>query len=597
MYKKGYKIGLKAVLLFAAVFFTLNNILYDHISESTLEANALSLNKHSNFNPRSITYAVYSFINCFNGGSPQECVWDVGNAMGEVYFHWDDWVDMYPADAIISNFREKYPDGSCDARILSFARVNGFMMETFSRKVSRGMVNLYCIKDVPQRLIVMTDYSMVEVPVTEKKRVGRSQLPKAVEKEQLIRESTEIEITANQKYVKRPLKSMQKDVYVDSEDFVFNPEYEIFKLKNRLLLEDLSDSEHKYLRFLEYSNRLVEISDTYFKYPWIVTDIILQHSHHLAYPFFKRYVSNRERQSIVHHMIRTWFEFAESIGIASWLNYGSLLGWSFNGVNMPWDTDVDIQLPIVQLDRLAREYNLSLILENPRYGNGKYLLEISPTYVRQGNGKNFIDARFIEINSGLYIDISALSHTSFIPPNDVFDGLNDHDKLRAMPIHCKNWNWHTIDEILPLRHTYFEGGGAYIPHNVSRILKRKYGKDSFTNKLKYGHYNYQRDIELWVPDEICTTAPSTNRFSTIDKTSLSLKGACNSELLQDEFNIVRECADRHNNLELIDKSFDYSIEKTGDLPIFRKDAWDYYNDINEHSVNHERWYVRENVIK
>ena len=86
-------------------------------------------------------------------------------------------------------------------------------------------------------------------------------------------------------------------------------------------------------------------------------------------------------------MIRVWFQLMETYGYTSWINYGNLLGWKFNGLNMPWDTDIDVQMPIVELDRLAMNLNQTLIIENPRFGNARYWLEISPSYIRQGNGK------------------------------------------------------------------------------------------------------------------------------------------------------------------------------------------------------------------
>ncbi|EGW35139.1 uncharacterized protein SPAPADRAFT_58328 [Spathaspora passalidarum NRRL Y-27907] len=325
---------------------------------------------------------------------------------------------------------------------------------------------------------------------------------------------------------------------------------------------------------------MVDNTPRYFKYPWIITDIIQGRAHHLSFPFFKRYIGDRERHSILHHMVRSWFQFTQVHGFNTWINYGNLLGWTYNGINMPWDTDIDVQIPIAQLDRLARDFNQSIIMENPRYGNARYLLEIAPTYIRQGNGKNFIDARFIDINSGLYIDISALSRTGFHPPAEF------HNKESDMLVHCKNWNWHSLDELLPLRHTYFEGASVYIPQNVSQILTYKYGTKSFT-QTKYHNHNYQKDIQMWVPDYICKKSPK-HRFNEFGQ--LTRSGACNSEMLMDEYDITKECTQRHQNLnqDLSNPKY-YNIE---DLPIFRKDAWDYYNDLNNNLVNHDRWYVQ-----
>lgn len=600
LYNKRHKNGIRLMFVVSLVILSLHRFLSDSIEQYVLEQQALKLNNDSNFNPRNMAYAVYSHINSF---SKDQDVSGSGASMigadGEgIYFHWDDWVDLLQIDHILEKYRIEMPDGKCDKVLDKFAEVNGYYMESYNKKVFRGMANLYCLKDIPNKIVAVTDDSMVEVPVHSKKRLGPLNLPANTTKSKLIEEMVKLENTVLPKFEQKPLKSAQHTVDLKAEDFVFNPDLEIFRLREKLNTESIKLSEYKYLKFLEYSNKIVENAGRYFKYPWIVSDVVQGHSHHLAYPFFRRYIGDRERQSVLHHMIRAWFQFAEAAEIPSWINYGSMLGWAHNGVNMPWDTDIDVQMSIVHLDKLGREYNKSIIFENPRYGNAKYLLEIAPTYIRQGNGKNFIDARFIDINSGLYIDISALSHSGATPPDDLFDGLSQKEEYKSLLVHCKNWNWLTLDELLPIRHTYFEGADAYIPNNVSRILTRKYGKESFTTKTRVANYNYQRDISLWVSDDICESSPNINRFETKDESKLTLKGACDEVILQDEYQIAYECTKRHKELEIdVDTSIDYQIDQVGNLPYFRKDAWDYYNDINNNLVKHDRWYIREEVYQ
>ncbi|RLV84013.1 Protein MNN4 [Meyerozyma sp. JA9] len=595
IYNKKLKHGIPLLITAACIFFTLNSYLSDDISQYLLEANALHMNRQSSFDPRSITYALFSYVNSLNGHELISFS-DLGNKNG-VYFHWDDWVDLSPAKSILGKYRQKYPQGQCDSVLRNFADVNGYFMESYNKKVYRGMADLYCLKDIPERVIISTDKAFVHIPVIGKKRLGEANLPYNIYKDQMVNEMMKIQTSDDLAFKVADYKPLEHEVNIKAEDFIFNLDSNIFHLQEQLNNNTISPKDLEYLQFLEYSSALIEKSDTYFKYPWIITDVIQGRSHHLAYPFFKRFIGDRERQSVIHHMIRVWFQFAESNNIPSWINYGSLLGWSYNGVNMPWDTDIDVQMPIRHLDRLGREFNRSIIIENPRYGNGKYYLEVAPTYTAQGNGRNFIDARFIDINTGLYIDISALAHTNFKPPKKLFKGLENVEDLKAMTVHCKNWNWHTLDELLPLRHTYFEGGEAYIPRNVSRILTRKYGKTSFTTKNRFKNHNYQKDIRLWVPDRICKSSPR-QRFQDEEGSALTLKGACNSPRLQDEFRIVHESAQRRLDLEVdVDNSIYYDTEQTPPLSIFRKDAWDYYNDINKKLVTDDNWYVREEIVR
>lgn len=575
--------------LVALVGFSVTFVLHDTITQVHLEAHALQLHRQSHFNPRDSTHALFEYIHGHLGGSPST----MGDKNG-IYFHWDDWVDLSAGDSILHKYRTRSPDGTCDKAIESFADVNGYFMESYQKKVLRGMADLYCLKETPKKIVVATDDNYIEVPVVGRKRLGLSgnYSKEAVVQKMagMLLDETDLKTTN--------YKALQKQVQVPPEDFIFSPDLEIFRLKQKLNTNDITASEIKRLDFLQYANKIVDSADRFFKYPWIITDVVSGRSHHLAYPFFKKFISDRERQSVIHHMVRAWFQFAEANGFASWINYGSLLGWAYNGVNMPWDTDIDIQLPIAQIDRLGQEFNRTLVMENPRFGNAKYMLEVAPTYIRQGNGRNFIDARFIDINSGLYIDISALSHSTSIPPPEFYEQFNSKDEVaKAMPVHCKNWNWHTLDELLPIRHTYFEGASVYIPHNISSILDRKYGHASYTTKLHFLSHNYQKDIQMWVPDRICERPPNVpSRFVDELHSQLTVDGACNDMTTKDEYRINHEPARKHAELNIdVDTSVDYDPATLGDLPIFRKDSWDYYNDIANGRAINDNWYIRQDV--
>ncbi|CUM63908.1 uncharacterized protein PRCAT00001496001 [Priceomyces carsonii] len=596
IYNKRLKHGVPLALTAIIIVVSLNSYFTTNLDQFFLEHDGLCFNRESSFNPRETTYAILSYLHSFLDLEIIDYS-HIGDSNG-IYFHWDDWVDLSPASTILEHYRTEYPDGQCDSNIESFTNVNSYYIESYNKKVLRGMADLYCRKEIPERVLVSMDNGMVDIPVIDKKRLGHMRLPSNVKKDQLVDELLKVQTLLPQsKFNVTSYDTLKQTKDVNPEDFIFNPDTEVLKLREKANNGTISNSDLTYLRFLEYSTDLVDRTDTYFKYPWIITDLIQGKSHHFAYPFFKRYVSNRERQSIVHHMVRAWFQFAEAYNYTSWINYGSLLGWAYNGVNLPWDTDVDIQMPIQQLDKLGRKFNKTIVIENPRYGNSKYFLEVAPTYVKQGNGKNFIDARFIDINSGLYIDISALSYTHHKPPSKALENIPPKERSKAMVVHCKNWNWHPYDELFPIRHTYFEGGSVYIPNNVSSILSRKYGKGSYTNKLHFLNHNYQKDINLWVPDGICADSPPIDRFEVGDRNSLSLKGACDNRYLQDEYSITRESSERHLKLnEDIDASISYSADVLGELPLFRKDAWDYYNDINENLVKDDYWYTREEIV-
>ncbi|KAM3121951.1 hypothetical protein CJJ07_004994 [Candidozyma auris] len=596
------RVALLSAIATVCIVVSILHTLFVPIPQSHLVNDALRMHQRSSFQPRAPASALYDYI------KRRSAAWhnpDFSHPLGSadgIYFHWDDWVDLSAGDSVLHRFRTHHPQGTCDRLLDRLASVDAYFLETYHTKVLRSMAYLYCIKDVPNRVLAATDAGYIEVPVVAKQRVGQENLPRDVPKDVLVQsmeETKQLDLPAHEEVLKPqllraiPYKQMQKSLGVSAKDFVFEPEVEIFALKERLNENRISEADLEYLEFLEYANVAADTEPCFFKYPWIASDLVARNSHHVYFPFFKRYFSNRERQSILQHIIRAWFEFAETENVASWINYGSLLGWAYNGVNMPWDTDIDVQLPIVQLDRLSRKYNNTLILENPRNGNAAYLFEVSPTYVKQGNSHNFIDARFIDINSGLYIDISALSHTNDEPPSAVYDSDNDMAKLKTMAVHCKHWNWHRLDEILPLRHAFFEGSGVYLPRNVSSLLGKKYGKTSYTTKLSFKSFEYRTDLQMWLPKHECK--PTKGEFDPLAAKESWLK-ACGKSWLLDEYNIVTPYVQRHNELNFnVDNHVDYDPSSIAPLPLYRKDPWDYYEDILTNKVDNDDWFKEDTL--
>lgn len=100
--------------------------------------------------------------------------------------------------------------------------------------------------------------------------------------------------------------------------------------------------------------------------------------------------------------------------------------------------------------------------------NRKYLLEINQHYaVKDTRDKlNVIDARWIDMSSGLFIDITAVRK----------DETKDAGWLM-----CKDRHTYKQDQIWPLRESYFEDVPAKIPYAYVELLKEEYGAKSLTN--------------------------------------------------------------------------------------------------------------------
>lgn len=222
----------------------------------------------------------------------------------------------------------------------------------------------------------------------------------------------------------------------------------------------------------------------------------------------------------LHHLIRTWADFARREGIMWWLAHGALIGWYWNGLALTWDSDMDIQMPIAELDRIARRYNNTLVIQNPADGDGRFLIEVSPSYVQRvkGNGRNKIDARFIDIRTGMFIDITALSHIAH--PSNKNYGPNT--------IGCKAPHYYAPSDIFPLRLSMFEGTPVYIPHDVDFVLTDEYhGYRNASFEDKY----FNQDMRLWASNSLCANFTDASRIYDSKTGELSLYGACGDEEL------------------------------------------------------------------
>jgi hypothetical protein len=86
---------------------------------------------------------------------------------------------------------------------------------------------------------------------------------------------------------------------------------------------------------------------------------------------------------------------------------------------------------------------------------------------------NVIDARWIDIRNGLYIDITGLSETR--PENQ--PGVWS----------CKNYHRYHTTELYPMRETMFEGVLARVPYAYDKILTDEYSESALVN-TDYNEY-------------------------------------------------------------------------------------------------------------
>jgi hypothetical protein len=137
----------------------------------------------------------------------------------------------------------------------------------------------------------------------------------------------------------------------------------------------------------------------------------------------------------------------------------------------PWDNDLDVQISEPTIHFLADYYNMTehhFEIPDGEAEGRKYLLEINQHYAVKDyrDRLNVIDARWIDMSSGLFIDITAVR--------------KDETKESGW-LMCKDHHTYQQDQIWPLRESYFEDVPAKIPYAYVELLKEEYGAKSLTN--------------------------------------------------------------------------------------------------------------------
>ena len=78
---------------------------------------------------------------------------------------------------------------------------------------------------------------------------------------------------------------------------------------------------------------------------------------------------------------------------------------------MPWDSDIDVQMMNTTVHMLAGYYNMTIhTFDIGDDEKRDYMLEVNPKYTDPSydDTLNVIDARWIDIETGLFIDITAV---------------------------------------------------------------------------------------------------------------------------------------------------------------------------------------------
>ncbi|OQE17492.1 hypothetical protein PENFLA_c024G07483 [Penicillium flavigenum] len=188
-------------------------------------------------------------------------------------------------------------------------------------------------------------------------------------------------------------------------------------------------------------------------------------------------------------LIRTYFTTMNTIGAETWIMHGTLLAWWWNQKIFPWDDDLDVQISEATIHFLAEYYNMTEhYFDIPNVDGGRtYMLEVNPNYVvkSERDTLNKIDARWIDMSSGLFIDITAVR-------KDEAKRQNGHPEA----LMCKDKHHYEESDIFPLRDSLFEGVPVKIPYAYTYLVEEEYGPKALTRTSFYGHI-FNEHTKIW----------------------------------------------------------------------------------------------------
>ncbi|KAK4969845.1 mannosyltransferase [Elasticomyces elasticus] len=198
-----------------------------------------------------------------------------------------------------------------------------------------------------------------------------------------------------------------------------------------------------------------------------------------------------ERRAYLVALVHTYLSTMNDIGAETWIMHGTLLGWWWNRKIMPWDSDVDVQMSEKSMHHLADFYNMTIHhYKLPGLSKGRdYMLEVNPHYTNGSteDSLNMIDARWVDTESGLFIDITTLRRN---------ETAEAEGKKGAMM--CKDMHHYMFDDIFPLRESVFENTAVKIPYAYSELLAEEYGPASLVS-TDFENHRFDQEKMEWIP--------------------------------------------------------------------------------------------------
>lgn len=175
---------------------------------------------------------------------------------------------------------------------------------------------------------------------------------------------------------------------------------------------------------------------------------------HYDKQYFRSSLSLETKQNLLIKLLDAFNNFTETHNTPYWLDYGTLLGaYRHKGI-IPWDDDIDLGMTEQDLIKLPNKFETD-----------NWVWKINP--YRGNDSENTVAARFIDKNTGTFIDIFSYKK---LPTGEWIDSCN------IKPI--KN------DILFPLEKLTFNGKMYKVPNRTRDILIMYYDDISIPKKYR-----------------------------------------------------------------------------------------------------------------
>ncbi|KAI3404396.2 hypothetical protein KGF56_002793 [Candida oxycetoniae] len=490
------------------------------------------------------------------------------NVNSSVPFHWSDWVDLSKIYKFLINIEDTRENvcstifdissqtelikGSQIKQVEEYCRYEpdsllGYKIiketgpQTVQNRELLGKSYLFSTAPSPRKLIFLTNNGSFQANV----ETPLNQLENSILYNDMInnlQNPTKVNVLHNYNSLISSAQLQQQHITqqeltyqvlgIPKADFNIDPETVINQLSSSKL--PLSDMEQQFLSSLKFSHGNTDPPKYFYEAKLLNSIPDDWQGEHYDWRFFNGLTVGKDKQAIVlHRLVKNYLNFARNHGIITWIAHGSLLSWYWNGMAFPWDTDIDVQMPIAELYKLGQHFNQTLVIENAADANGefdgmgRYFVDVGSSITSRikGNGNNAIDARFIDVDTGLYIDITALAMTDAKSPSRYDSMVSQLGKDAQMRVknarggeagkdanyeiinselqlyNCRNNHFTSYAEISPLVRTTVENQISYIPYNFITILNDEYNLSSLSKK-NHRAFTFLNNLRLWFDTKI-----------------------------------------------------------------------------------------------